>query len=154
MKNFIEVTNSKSGNKTLVNIAHIEFICFENPISCTVYMDYNAEGYVRKLASFTTKENFNEIKDLIAKAQVDITETQIAKEKDEELEHLLNTSIDYLELTPRVSHCLRDYGIETIGQLVSHSAYEISRIRKLGDKSLALIRTMLAYSDLSLKGDK
>jgi DNA-directed RNA polymerase alpha subunit len=154
VKNFIEITNAKSGNKALVNIAHIEFVCCENSDFCRVYIDYKTEGYANRYASLTAKESFNQVKNLIAEAQGDIPETPIIDEKDEELEHLLNTSIDYLELSTRASRCLRNYGIETIRQLVSHSAYEISRIRKLGNKSLAEIKKQLAYSNLSLKEEE
>ena len=62
---------------------------------------------------------------------------------------VLMDSIETLELTVRAENCLRAENIETIGQLVSFSSYELLKLPNLGKTTLEEI-----VKQLSLKGLK
>ncbi len=66
-----------------------------------------------------------------------------------EFKSLIDTPVDELELSVRASNCLRTFNIRTIGDLVSHSEEDISKIRHFGKKSLLEIKEKLAKHKLS-----
>jgi DNA-directed RNA polymerase subunit alpha len=69
--------------------------------------------------------------------------------EDEELKVLLETPVDELELSVRASNCLRSSNIRLIGELVSKTEEEISKIRHFGKKSLIEIKEKLIKHKLS-----
>lgn len=69
--------------------------------------------------------------------------------EDEELRTLFETPVDELELSVRASNCLRSANIRLIGELVSKTEEEISKIRHFGKKSLIEIKEKLMKYKLS-----
>ena len=62
-----------------------------------------------------------------------------------------NESIDNLELSVRAYNGLKRAGIETIGQLVAMTEWDVSKIRNMGVKSVKEVKEALASMGLSLK---
>ena len=74
------------------------------------------------------------------------------KESDDgtnEFKSLIETPVDELELSVRASNCLRTVNIRTIGDLISKTEEDISKIRHFGKKSLLEIKEKLAKHKLS-----
>lgn len=82
--------------------------------------------------------------------QVDITEEDESTAVDEELAAKLNTSLQELEFSVRVSNCLEASGIETVGQLVRLTEADLLKLRSFGKTSLREIRRKLADMGLCL----
>lgn len=57
-------------------------------------------------------------------------------------------------LTHRLSVILEEHGISTFGQLCDHSAFDLSLIDGIGEKSLRQIRVALAQLGLAMKADE
>lgn len=70
-------------------------------------------------------------------------EEEVEDPEEEKMRTLLNTVIEELELSVRSSNCLRVAGIRTIGDLVTRSEEDISRIKNLGKKSINEIKEKL-----------
>lgn len=66
-------------------------------------------------------------------------EDWLKSEKDHPKTDLHNVPVDDLNLTPRVFECLHQAGITSIGELVNYTAYDLSRIPHLGNKSVVEI---------------
>jgi len=66
-----------------------------------------------------------------------------------EFKSLIETPVDELELSVRASNCLRTVNIRTIGDLISRTEEDISKIRHFGKKSLLEIKEKLAKHKLS-----
>jgi DNA-directed RNA polymerase alpha subunit len=64
----------------------------------------------------------------------------------------LKAQINKLEITARTVHCLNLEGINTVGQLVEHTAKELLRTQNIGRKSLNEIKKALELKGMSLKG--
>jgi len=79
----------------------------------------------------------------------DEEEIEEESKEDEELKILLETPVDELELSVRASNCLRSSNIRLIGELISKSEEEISKIRHFGKKSLIEIKEKLMKYKLS-----
>ncbi len=83
---------------------------------------------------------------------MDDTETLKAKEKDA-TKKVLDTSIADLELSVRSTNCLKRANILTVGDLVSKTYKELSKVRNLGSKSLEEIIQKIESLGLSMKND-
>ncbi len=70
--------------------------------------------------------------------------------EEEKLKDVLNTSVDELELSIRSNNCLKNAGIETLGDLVRRTEEQMLETRNFGKKSLEEIREKLAEYGLSL----
>lgn len=68
----------------------------------------------------------------------------------EEIEKLLSTPVEELELSVRSSNCLKNANIKTIGDLTRKSEDEIAKTRNFGKKSLMEIKEKLKEWNLSL----
>ncbi len=62
----------------------------------------------------------------------------------------LNRSVEELELSVRSYNCLKNAGIQTIGELVQKTEAEMLKTKNFGRKSLNEIKEMLAQMGLSL----
>ncbi len=62
----------------------------------------------------------------------------------------LNRSVEELELSVRSYNCLKNAGIQTIGELVQKSESEMLRTKNFGRKSLNEIKEILQTMGLSL----
>ena len=62
--------------------------------------------------------------------------------------------IDDLNLSVRVHNCLKQAGIETLGELTSWAKEDLRRLRNLGSKSIAELEGVLASNGLSLRMPK
>ncbi len=68
-----------------------------------------------------------------------------------ELEALLTTRVEDMDLTVRSFNCLMRADIKTVGDLVSKTEDEIMKVRNLGRKSLDEVKDKLKSMGLSLK---
>ncbi len=66
----------------------------------------------------------------------------------------LSTDVEQLALSQRSYHCLKRTGIDTVGDLVSHTETEILKIRNLGKKSFEEIRDKIAEMGLTFKQEE
>lgn len=78
--------------------------------------------------------NFQEIE------EEDIPETEAPQDKDNEI---LSRSVEDLELSVRSANCLKNAGINTIGELVQKSEAEMLKTKNFGRKSLSEIKDVL-----------
>ncbi|MCR4741699.1 MAG: DNA-directed RNA polymerase subunit alpha [Treponema sp.] len=103
----------------------------------------DALGEAAKIAKdlFAIFVNFND-KDVIG--------TDETEEDDEDLQKLLNTSVDDLELSVRSSNCLKNANIRTIGELTKKTEDDIAKTRNFGKKSLQEIKEKLQSWNLTL----
>src|SRR6201992_3377606 len=62
----------------------------------------------------------------------------------------LNRSVEELELSVRSYNCLKNANIQTIGELLQKTAYEMLKTKNFGHKSLNEIKEILAQMGLSL----
>ncbi len=72
-------------------------------------------------------------------------------EERERIRQILKQPIDSLEPSKRTLNCLKEAGIETIGQLVSKTEEEMLQIKNFGQKSLDEIKNKLRERDPNLK---
>ena len=84
---------------------------------------------------------------------MDDGETLKAKEKDA-TKKVLDTSIADLELSVRSTNCLKRASILTVGDLVSKTYKELSKVRNLGSKALEEIIQKIESRGLSMKNDE
>ncbi|MGM0381407.1 MAG: DNA-directed RNA polymerase subunit alpha [bacterium] len=87
---------------------------------------------------------------------INFEETELKEEEkglspeEEKLKNVLNTEVDELELSVRSSNCLKNVGIETLGDLVQRTEEQMLETRNFGKKSLEEIREKLAEFGLKL----
>ncbi len=62
--------------------------------------------------------------------------------------------IDDLNLSVRVHNCLKQAGIETLGELTSWTKEDLRRLRNFGSKSIAELEAVLTSNGLSLRMPK
>jgi DNA-directed RNA polymerase subunit alpha len=80
-----------------------------------------------------------------------VTLEEASKEAaNEELTKKLNTPVQELELSVRVSNCLESIKVATVGQLVKLTAADLLKVRSFGKTSLREVERKLADIDLSL----
>lgn len=99
-------------------------------------------------ASKILKEHFQFFINFEEKSLED-EETGLSPE-EEKLKDVLTTPVDELELSIRSNNCLKNAGIETLGDLVRRTEEEMLETRNFGKKSLEEIREKLAEYGLSL----
>jgi DNA-directed RNA polymerase subunit alpha len=80
-------------------------------------------------------------------------EEEVIDEEQERLMELLNHGVEELELSVRSSNCLRDAGIQTLGDLVRKSEAEMLKYRNFGRKSLQELVDILSDMGLSFGMD-
>jgi DNA-directed RNA polymerase subunit alpha len=100
-------------------------------------------GHAAKLLKdhMTIFINFEEI----AETSEEPTERSLDRVSDQ-----LNRSVEELELSVRSYNCLKNAGIQTIGELVQKSESEMLRTKNFGRKSLNEIKEVLAQMGLHL----
>ncbi len=76
----------------------------------------------------------------------------LTSEQEESLKRLL-TPLDDIELSVRGKNCLKNAGIQVVGQLVEKNRSELLKLRNFGKKSLEEIRARLSELDLQLGMD-
>jgi DNA-directed RNA polymerase subunit alpha len=103
----------------------------------------DALGEAAKIAKehFAIFINFND-KDIIGNDDSD--------EGDENINKLLQTPVEELELSVRSSNCLKNANIRTIGELTKKTEDDIAKTRNFGKKSLAEIKEKLQEWNLTL----
>ena len=89
----------------------------------------------------------------------DLTEvakaTDVMKEVDKSSDdHVLERTIEELDLSVRSYNCLKRAGINTVHDLTEKTEPEMMKVRNLGRKSLEEVKVKLADLGLGLKNDK
>ncbi|MDO4436073.1 MAG: DNA-directed RNA polymerase subunit alpha [Cardiobacteriaceae bacterium] len=86
---------------------------------------------------------------------VNLKSTEIEQEQEEQVyvDPILLRSVDDLELTVRSANCLKAENINSIGDLVRRTEYELLKTPNLGKKSLNEIKEVLAANGLELGMD-
>ncbi len=132
----IEVEPTRVGNRT-----DYDKLVLQVWTNGTIAPD-NAIAEAAKIAKdhFSIFINFNE--DSIQGYEV--TETP------NEIEAILGTLVEDLELSVRSSNCLKNGNIRTIGELIGKTEDELSKVRNFGKKSLSEIKDKLKDWGLSL----
>jgi len=77
------------------------------------------------------------------------TESQVDEERDR-LRHVLNMSVNEIELSVRAANCLNNANITTVGELAMKSEADMLKYRNFGKKSLNEIKDKLAELGLYL----
>lgn len=92
---------------------------------------------------------------------VELTETSATEGKiftepntDNKQEKVLETTIEYLDLSVRSYNCLKRAGINTVGELIMKDEDEMMKVRNLGKKSLEEVQQKLESLGLSLKHEE
>lgn len=81
-----------------------------------------------------------------------IDEVEFADDQEEEdREKLLEMTVEELDLSVRSFNCLKRAGINTVGELVSKTAEEITKVRNLGKKSLEEVEQKLGELGFALE---
>lgn len=81
-----------------------------------------------------------------------IDEVEFADDQEEEdREKLLEMTVEELDLSVRSFNCLKRAGINTVGELVSKTAEEITKVRNLGKKSLEEVEQKLGELGFTLE---
>lgn len=81
-------------------------------------------------------------------------EAEIMVEKEEDqMEKMLEMTIEELDLSVRSYNCLKRAGINTVQELTSKSESEMMKVRNLGRKSLDEVKNKLDDLDLSLRDE-
>lgn len=81
-------------------------------------------------------------------------EAEIMVEKEEDqMEKMLEMTIEELDLSVRSYNCLKRAGINTVQELTSKSEAEMMKVRNLGRKSLEEVKNKLDDLDLSLRDE-
>ena len=98
----------------------------------------------------------------ILKQQLDVfinfeeVEEEIIPEKEDEQDNInkvLLRSVEDLELSVRSANCLKNAGINTIGELVKKTEAEMLKTKNFGRKSLSEIKDILNEYDLTFGMD-
>ncbi len=97
-------------------------------------------------------EHFDMFKNLAAML-VEDDEPEESGEKSE-LDKVLETPVEELELSMRSFNCLKRAGINTVGELIQKTEQEISKVRNMGKKSLEEVRNKLAEMGLAFRPDE
>lgn len=88
---------------------------------------------------------FTEIDDTYAEVEI------LVEKEEEKKDKILEMSIEELELSVRASNGLKRANINTVGDLISKTREEMSKIRNLGQKSLEEIERKLKELGLGFK---
>lgn len=80
------------------------------------------------------------------------TEIMITKDDDGK-EHVLEMTIEELDLSVRSFNCLKRASINTVGELIDKSEDDMMKVRNLGKKSLDEVVSKLATLELELRNE-
>jgi DNA-directed RNA polymerase subunit alpha len=83
-------------------------------------------------------------------------EEEILPEKEDDQDNVnkvLSRSVEDLELSVRSANCLKNAGINTIGELVRKTEAEMLKTKNFGRKSLSEIKDILSEYDLTFGMD-
>ncbi len=80
----------------------------------------------------------------------EVSNDEMLSEGDEEINRILNTPVEELELSVRSSNCLKNANIRTIGELTKKTEDDIAKTRNFGKKSLSEIKEKLLEWNLTL----
>jgi len=103
------------------------------------------------IASEILKEHFELIKSSL---NIDVQTNVISKTEESQRQDLLNMPIEELGLTVRSFNCLKRDGVNTVGDLVAKTRFDMAKIRNLGNKSLVEIEESIQNLGLSFKEDE
>jgi len=78
-----------------------------------------------------------------------VTDSQADEKRVEKMGDLLSKRVDEMELSVRSFNCLKNAGIQTIGELVQKSESDMLQTKNFGRKSLAEIKEILSSMNLS-----
>ncbi|HHW73065.1 MAG TPA: DNA-directed RNA polymerase subunit alpha [Firmicutes bacterium] len=82
----------------------------------------------------------------------DVDKVEIMVEKEEEnIDRLMEMTVEELDLSVRSYNCLKRAGINTVDELIRKTEEDMMKVRNLGKKSLAEIKEKLAELGLSLR---
>jgi len=95
-------------------------------------------------------DHFTILRDRLVEAILSAPEAEAVEERHE----VLDMTLEEAGLKGRALKALKEAGIETVGELISKSKSEISKIKGLGKKSLADIESLLSSLGLELGGEK
>jgi len=95
-------------------------------------------------------DHFTILRDRLVEAILSAPEAEAVEERHE----VLDMTLEEAGLKGRALKALKEAGIETVGELISKSKSEISKIKGLGRKSLADIESLLSSLGLELGGEK
>src|ERR1700704_685436 len=103
----------------------------------------DAIGHAAKLLKdhMTIFINFEELPDAVE---------EVSERSGDRVSEQLNRSVEELELSVRSYNCLKNAGIQSIGELVQKSESEMLRTKNFGRKSLNEIKEILQTMNLSL----
>ena len=82
---------------------------------------------------------------------MEVEESGESAANNPELDSILATKVEDMDLTVRSFNCLMRADIKTVGDLVSKTEEEIMKVRNLGRKSLDEVKDKLKSMGLSLK---
>lgn len=79
-----------------------------------------------------------------------LSEYEIIKEKEKEVESINNMTIEELKLSVRSSNALRDHSIRTVGELRKMNEVELNDVKNMGKKSVTEVKEKLAKLGITL----
>src|SRR5699024_765827 len=118
-------------------------------------MDVWTDGSIRpeeavSLGAKVFTEHLNIFVGLTEEAQ-DV-EVMVEKEEDQK-EKVMEMTIEELDLSVRSYNCLKRAGINTVQELTNKTEADMMKVRNLGKKSLAEVKSKLGEPGLSLRSD-
>lgn len=84
----------------------------------------------------------------------DIAGVPLVEKENEKKDQLLEKVIEELDLSVRPYNCLKRAGINTVGDLISHTDVEVMRVKNLGKKSLDEIYAKVKELELFFKEEE
>lgn len=133
---------------------------FEEQINVIRTHKLDLQGY---LVERLENENL-ELKEILAKLADTIaiqlkntpTTTPVVPKDNEAVSYVMafrsrRIRVDSLEMTVRCANCLKNEGIETLGDLCGYSTADLYRIPNFGRKSMSEVKELLHRHGLSLK---
>ena len=96
-------------------------------------------------------QNLTVLPEIEAVPEVEAEESGESAASNPELDSILATKVEDMDLTVRSFNCLMRADIKTVGDLVSKTEEEIMKVRNLGRKSLDEVKDKLKSMGLSLK---
>ncbi|OGC23258.1 DNA-directed RNA polymerase subunit alpha [candidate division WOR-1 bacterium RIFOXYB2_FULL_42_35] len=76
------------------------------------------------------------------------------EKKDEIGEGILEMNVEDLELSARSLNCLKNAGLNTVGELIANSLSDLMKFKNFGAKSLDEVQEKLTEYKLTLKGER
>ena len=94
-------------------------------------------------------DHFELFRNLAEKIREEADEVDEAEKS--EIEKVLETPIEELELSMRSFNCLKRAGINSVGELIQKTEAEIAKVRNMGKKSLEEVKNKLAEMGLAFR---